>query len=374
MYVPGAGGRARSVASPLLLEDGSASAPSYSFANDPDLGFYRAGTNLLGLSAGGATSMVWDATATPAGPRLYISESALTKTALLLGRGGASGGTAGIVPDGSYPSLLLAQSYQREGGEAINGTVYAVQDQDSGGFMTGGKFVSSTPANGAWTPPDSGTYGNIGILAYAQGYLNSTRVWGANIIAQQNAGNGSALTGIEVDVEAVTTTQDRYGIQVVTASTGTTYGTTEDIALKFANKNSTANNRWADAIIAFNSPSDLVGDGWPAQASATLIKAYDGVTPAGVTATDGIDFSAVVFSGYPLKLPNLVVNQTGRLAVRTTAVDGTAPIRVNCQDDTYLMVLDNAAGILAGSAGAGADRHIQFKIGTETVTVTGKVV
>lgn len=40
--------------SPLLAADGSSSAPSYSFASDPDTGIYDIGGNSLGFVAGGS--------------------------------------------------------------------------------------------------------------------------------------------------------------------------------------------------------------------------------------------------------------------------------------------------------------------------------
>lgn len=365
--------------------NGSAAAPSIMIGTTP--GFYRSGAGRFGLVGGTATVAEWDANATPGGPRLYISESALTKTALLLGRGGPS---SGIVPDASYPSLMLAQSYQSEGGEAVKGTVYAVGHQASEGLMTGVQGLVEATSGGSWSPPyadaDQGgpgtdpdpgygdVYGFIGVLGNAQSYEDGGRMWGGNFIARQFTNDASALIGVEIDVEsrAGATVQDRYGIIVVTTSQGANAGTNEDIALKFANKNTTEANRWADAMISFSSPNDSGGAGWPLQAGGTLIKAYD-PDASGVAATDGIDLSVVTFSGYSLKLPNLVVNQTGRLGVRTTAVDGTAPLRMNCDSDSFLMVLDNTSGILAGGAGTGADRYLKIKFGAETVIFAGKV-
>jgi hypothetical protein len=39
--------------------------------------------------------------------------------------------------------------------------------------------------------------------------------------------------------------------------------------------------------------------------------------------------------------------------------------------DTYNILIDNP--VLAGGAGAGADRHFVMRLGTETVIFTGKV-
>ncbi len=47
------GGGGGAVPDPLLLSDGSAAAPAFSFASDPDTGIFRAGTNEIGFTAGG---------------------------------------------------------------------------------------------------------------------------------------------------------------------------------------------------------------------------------------------------------------------------------------------------------------------------------
>lgn len=317
----------------------------------------------IAMSSTGSTPIVFDTTLTPAGPRMYISEEALTKTALLLGRGGSSG----ITPDSSYPSLLLAQSYQKDGGEAIKGSAYAVGAQASAGFITGVQgLAEATTASPGWSAPGSGTYGLIGLLGNAQSYKAGARLWGGNVVARQLSGSGSSVTGLEVDVETVTTTQDRYGILVVTASAGTTYGTGEDIGLKFANKNTTANNRWRDAVISFSSENDLLGAGWPAQSTATLIKAYD-PDASGVAATDGIDLSVVTFSGASLRMPGFVVGPTGRVAVKTTAVSGVAPLRLNADGDTYNFLIDNA--VVAGSAGSDSGNYMTVSLSGTTYKI-----
>lgn len=42
---------------PLLAPNGSVSLPAYAFSNDPDLGLYRIGANVLGISAGGVKAL-----------------------------------------------------------------------------------------------------------------------------------------------------------------------------------------------------------------------------------------------------------------------------------------------------------------------------
>jgi len=48
-----------SLASPALMADGSAAAPSLTYADDTDLGFYRVGDNQLGITAGGTKVGEW---------------------------------------------------------------------------------------------------------------------------------------------------------------------------------------------------------------------------------------------------------------------------------------------------------------------------
>jgi hypothetical protein len=45
----------------VKMASGSASAPAYSFNDDPDTGIYRVGTNILGVSAGGAAAATFEA-------------------------------------------------------------------------------------------------------------------------------------------------------------------------------------------------------------------------------------------------------------------------------------------------------------------------
>lgn len=46
----------------ILATDGSAGAPTHSFANDTDCGFYRIGANNVGMSVGGAKVVDYSAT------------------------------------------------------------------------------------------------------------------------------------------------------------------------------------------------------------------------------------------------------------------------------------------------------------------------
>src|SRR5690606_20459212 len=56
-YVPKAGG---SMTGALLHDDGTAALPAISFAADPDSGFYKPGSNTIGLCVGGVEIVRWD--------------------------------------------------------------------------------------------------------------------------------------------------------------------------------------------------------------------------------------------------------------------------------------------------------------------------
>jgi len=57
------GVRQGTLAVPFLLPNGSAAAPTYSFAAHPTLGFYDNGSGSLGLSVGGTQGFQWNANA-----------------------------------------------------------------------------------------------------------------------------------------------------------------------------------------------------------------------------------------------------------------------------------------------------------------------
>lgn len=64
--VSSGGGAAVGIPDPMLLSDGSALAPTYSFLNEANTGFYRKGTQSLGLAVGGVELAVF----TPLGIQL----------------------------------------------------------------------------------------------------------------------------------------------------------------------------------------------------------------------------------------------------------------------------------------------------------------
>ncbi len=84
---------------PSLLSDGSAAAPSYSFDNAPDTGFYLAATNALGVSVAGDQVAQWGVN----GLDITLSGSALLPT-LTLEKDADTGWYQGAVGDWFFTS------------------------------------------------------------------------------------------------------------------------------------------------------------------------------------------------------------------------------------------------------------------------------
>lgn len=331
---------------------GTAGAPSIAKTGDPDTGLNLLETaNVVQLVSGGVAALV--ANADSASSLVTLDRDGNVDASLLsLTHSNGAGGVAS-----AKPSLTVSR-YTSAGGNAVFGAAYA--SAGTGGTVVGGEFLGQ--AGSGWTPGADGLV--IGMKSDANAYRSDVKCYGANVFAwavDANATNAT-LVGIEVDLGGRTgsTVATRYGVQVVSPDLATVQASGEDVAYRVAAKSLAATFKTGLLI-------DHNGGKWPIDATGTLFDARTG------TVANGIDFSTMTFTGHALKLPNLVVNGAGRLAVRTTAADGSTPLRMNADGDSFLMVVDNAAGILAAGAGAGADRYLKIKIGTETVVFAGKV-
>lgn len=73
-----------------LAGDGSASAPSYSFTSDPDVGVFRAANNALGVSVAGARRATFEASMFTLGTALGLAVDGETGADVSLSRGAAN--------------------------------------------------------------------------------------------------------------------------------------------------------------------------------------------------------------------------------------------------------------------------------------------
>lgn len=105
-------------ASPLLLADGTAAAPTYSFADEDDMGFFREAAGSLGVSVGGslrwefqatqALSQIAGSAAVPAIAQQTVSDAGIYWPSL--NQVGLTAGSEAVIwdNDGSTPTWRLA--------------------------------------------------------------------------------------------------------------------------------------------------------------------------------------------------------------------------------------------------------------------------
>tara|TARA_R110000803_G_scaffold160536_1_gene224448 strand:+ start:990 stop:3191 length:2202 start_codon:yes stop_codon:yes gene_type:complete len=127
LQVESGGGGGGAVPDPLLLSNGTAGAPTYSFASDPDTGMYRQGNNEIGFSTGGTENL-----------RLTGANVRLT------------GGTSSVYNAGSFSGVNASSS-------AANPTFTWDGDNDTGmyrvaanqlGFTAGGSLTLTVVSTG----------------------------------------------------------------------------------------------------------------------------------------------------------------------------------------------------------------------------------
>lgn len=107
-YVPSGGG---TVTGPILLPDGTVAAPALAFANDPDCGLYRIGTNNIGVAIGGS-KLLDLAAGVVAIVGVLTATSSITASGGFAGDGSAiTGLNASVLASGTVPSARVSGSY-----------------------------------------------------------------------------------------------------------------------------------------------------------------------------------------------------------------------------------------------------------------------
>lgn len=326
----------------LLLEDGSAAAPAIGFINETDLGLRRKASKTLSVGLGGTSELI--ICADPASSqRAYIADESWDKIVFQVQRGG--GVTSGAIPHPDFDGAFISYSFNRgaatAGGAATSGTgvkgsAYAVQGY--GGFHVGvGGFAEST-IDGTWLPGTNAN-GLIGVTGVANGYKTGSRVWGSNFIARSNYNANSSLCAQELGVESISETEFRYGLQIVTLPNGSYSGSTEDMAIKLADKRGVTveGNLW-DTGLGFGSPGVTGTVGYPIKSTGTLIKSFGDKSVA-----YGIDFNTNLFSGAVLRASGFHMSGLGRMKIGSnTPATGTMLNIVNDGDAMYNIEFTNA--------------------------------
>lgn len=162
---------------PLLLGNGSASAPTYSFSSDSDVGMYRVTTNTLGFAANGAEAWRITTTGELRGPDAATTTSAGTARTIRGGPGGSTSGNGGeLVLVGGTPIV------GRGGAVTITGADAAGAGNNNGGAISA---IAGT-SNG------SGTGGNLTLAAGVAGGSGGT---GGTVFLLSGGGNGTGFGG-----------------------------------------------------------------------------------------------------------------------------------------------------------------------------------
>ena len=170
-----------------LQHNGTAGAPSYSFASDPDTGMYRSGTNTLAFSTGNATRLTIASTGnvgigtTSPSKALDVVSSGTTELSI---RSTTSVGDSALLfgnVDDTYQASILydasAQSLNLRGYNnttrltiANSGTVSTVGDITAGGDIITADGSSAAPSHTFASDPNTGMYRhNADDLAFTTG-------------------------------------------------------------------------------------------------------------------------------------------------------------------------------------------------------------
>jgi hypothetical protein len=199
----------------LLAGDGTAAAPSISFAADTDTGFYRFSANALGVSLGGTNQFIFGTDGSVNNSRLFGGDTATGYVNIV--SGGAAKGSISLVAGtggGANQNITLTPS----------GTGYVVNSQASitkylgavsGVPSYGGLYIAVTPTGANYTVAGNGT----------DTLLNAPAGFG--IIFQSNASalarllsNGRFLLGTTTDSGALL----QVGTNTTTGTGGMVFG------------------------------------------------------------------------------------------------------------------------------------------------------
>ena len=188
----------------------------------------------------------------------------------------------------------------------VNITGIPSQPPTSG--YVGGSFTASASAN--LTGTGSGYTGYSGALFGIAPTAAASS--GATYLAE--------VTGAEYDIAVSTgaSAANKYGLTIVQTNADSQQGVYDDAGIEFNNQGSAA-TKWKNGIM-FGGYASI----YPFSSSSTLINAQGrtqgGTSPA--VANNGVDFSAVTFSGCAFKSTGFCVDPSGNASVNTITATG----------------------------------------------------
>ena len=224
----------------LKLAAGTSSAPALAFSSDQNTGFYRKGSDQLGVVAGGAEVGYWDTSGLTADT--LTSEGAITASGTITGVNGSFSGTLGVTGAATLSSTLAvtgtsslaavtaSSTITATGAIAANGgvtgTTVDMSGQVSGGtVVSDGAITATTSVNGA-SASISGTSTLNTISCSGTATFTGTVALGSATVTGFNEGVPSGTKMLFVQTSAPTgwtkeTSSANYndrGIRVVTGT------------------------------------------------------------------------------------------------------------------------------------------------------------
>lgn len=186
-----------SITGALRAPDGTVSLPAYSFALDTDSGFYRIGSNNIGLSLGGVKVLDFAATALTLGSGI-TSISGGTNPSLNIGTGALTAGAVGAISATVGNPGAEQRVYSVS---TLSGAVYDRWTNSSGSFYVGkessagGRIVSPSTPYAAAISTDSNYPVIVGVNNTAVGTFSSTGLVVAGSIQPTSYKSSDGSTG-----------------------------------------------------------------------------------------------------------------------------------------------------------------------------------
>lgn len=216
---------------------------------------------------------------------------------------------------GQAIELLVGLSF---GGANVTGGRHALvaslnQTATTGNAAIGTTYYTALTGGIDCKANDGGTAGSLFGNCFAQ---NNTAT------IESGATYFNSLVNTEFDVavkEATNPPGFKYGIQIVQQAVDVAHASNNEAAINLANQPSGTAPGW-NTVIQFGGPLGW----WPVAATGTMI-GTGSVTAGGpsIAAANGIDFSAVTFSGNFLKSTGFTVDGSGNESAASVALTGT---------------------------------------------------
>lgn len=372
------GGRGAMTA-PLPCSNGTAAAPSLTFASDTDTGLYRIGANNPGLAVAGALVQDWTtggttiagaAIVSPAGTNVHAVLATGTGTGSgIVAGGGTTSGRGGFFLGGAPNGLGIVSTGLGTGtgglftgGSSGRGVIAVGGGVEYGGHFTGGATGAGVFGTGGATGGLGGAFSGTGNTAGVQATGNGAGVGvdatGGGTNAAGLKGTGGATNGIGVLAQGtgsgagVSSTGGTTGIGVSGAGGGTAVGgtfangtaqnaTTPRTAVSLTNGNLSmlgVTNVNSDVVIPKNTLTP-----------ASIVKAFGNITTGAsptVNGGGGIASATCAGSVITVNFVNAMADTNYAVIASSNALSKMVHTSANSTTDAHVTMYDDTGGVV----------------------------